>query len=91
MAKPPKKTFLQSELDEIARGRCVEIPEGKLTVGRLRHVAGTAAAENVTSVEVPRPGHDVPFRLSIRQLRPMLENQLRDAADDDRIELGAIT
>ncbi len=80
--------FIQEELKEVMRGNMITVKAHELTVGVLRQIIKTAVLKNVTGVEITDTGHPVPFRISVRQLRSIILNDLKDASDDTRLDLG---
>lgn len=80
--------FFNEEAREIMRGELVLVSAHELTVGALRNILKTAVLKNVTGIEITDTGHAVPFRISVRQLRGMVEQSLKDAPDDRKLDLA---
>lgn len=79
--------FIKEEIHEVTRGNVARV-SAAVTVGVLREILRTADSLGVTGIEFTDTGQPLPLRVSVRQLRPIIEEQLRTARDVDKIDFG---
>lgn len=80
--------FFKAEVDEIHRGHVVKFSQTALQVRALRYVMRVADDKNITGIEIFDLGTPAPVRISVRQLRPFIEETLAAAKDSDPIDLS---